>query len=165
MNYPKQITVWAILTLACASIGTQPALSFGQSYSQQGTCAVVYEAAPIGNEGSVVYFGAAWGRATLADAQAGAKTELLKQMNGISINPDVGDGRGPEPGIMIVASGCEFSHGAVVGVPRDDGTFNDYYSALTNSTDDATSNAIGRCRRRLGPGMTYSGECRVLLQW
>jgi hypothetical protein len=168
-NLLKCAALYASVALAlavvpkCSSALAAPA--FGQSNAQQGNCAIVFEASPVGNEGSIVYFGAAWGRATLEDAQGGAKDELLKHMNGVGINPDVGGGGGPEPGIMVVASGCDAAHGAVVGVPGDDDTYNNYYSALSDTTDEATSNAVERCRNRLGPGMTYSGECRVVLQW
>lgn len=133
----------------------------------QGTCAVVYEATPAGNEGSIVYFGASWARANLQDAQIAALAQLKQHMNGAGINPNVGIQNGPEPGIWILAQGCDHAHGAVVGVPNsaNDGSFNDYYSALSDSTDDAISLAVKRCRSRLGSGMTYSGACGVQTQW
>ncbi len=149
------VSVFTILPKVCLA---QPA---------QGNCAAVLEAAPVGNEGGKVYYGAAWGRATLADAQAGAISELVQHMNGLGINPDVGDQTGPQPGVMIVAQGCDYAHGAVVGVPwePEDGSYNNFYSALSAATDDATSKATGYCRNRLGPGMTYSGKCLVIIQW
>ncbi len=136
------------------------------AYSQ-GTCAVVYEATPSGNEGSIVYFGAAWGRASLQDAQNAALAQLKARMNGAGINPNVGIQNGPEPGVWILAQGCEHAHGVIVGVPNsaNDGTFNDYYSAFADTTEDAMAAAVKRCRSRLGSGMTYSGTCGVQLQW
>ena len=119
----------------------------------QGSCAAVLEAAPVGNEGGKVYYGAAWGRATLADAQAGAISELVQHMNGLGINPDVGDQTGPQPGVMTVVSGCDYAHGAVVGVPwePEDGSYNNFYGALSTTTDDAASKASGYCRNHMGP--------------
>jgi hypothetical protein len=153
----------AIQALAQMNSATQPAPAPQQAAAQQGTCAAVYDALAEGND-TAYYYGASWSNATLSDAQAGARAELVRHMNGAAIDTNYNPG-GPEPGIYVVASGCGYSHGAVTGALMDDGTYNFYYAALSASTDDAINNATASCRSRLGPGTTYRGPCPVVVSW
>ena len=145
---------------------TKAIASTGNAFMDQGTCAVVYEAQTEHTDayGTYEVFGAAWGRATLQDAQAAARADVFRSLGSTRIGaPLLGAN---SDGMKADASGCGQPHGAVVGeLKRNAATqgywgsnvFADIEAALSSSTADATAAAKNACRPR--------EDCRIVAQW
>jgi TPR repeat protein len=161
----------AIAHLAAMDAATQPAPASG------GSCAVVYAAFTQNpTYGETEMFGASYGQSALATAESGASAQLNGTLNGAQVLNVAGVG--PGNGILAIASGCGFSHGAVAViqkfnpaatggayVPIGDNIYSTVQAALANDAADANANAINNCKNAMNGTYIDAYNCHVVFQW
>jgi TPR repeat protein len=151
-----------------ASAAEQPGPASQQSYGQQGTCSgfEMAEYDPT-KDGTYLYYGAAWGRATLEEAKAAAHDALFK--DGLH-NPTDFTEYGRE---FDRVGQCEHPHGAVAGIlkycnnsqPCGNNSYLTFGIGYGETTDEAISNAMADCGRYSGLQFDVTVPCRLLSQW
>jgi hypothetical protein len=145
---------------------TQPAPAAQQSSAQQGVCSGFQMASydPT-NTGTYYYYGAAWGRATLEEAEAAAHDALFRDgLHGTADMAQYGQ-------YFPLAGQCEHPHGAVTGIikycgngrdPCGNGSYMTFGVGYGETTEEAVSNAMADCGRYAGPAWA---PCEVLSKW
>jgi len=164
--------VKTMLVALLIALGFVPA---SNAFAQTGNCAVVYAAVTrSGNYGTIETYGAAWGRASIAEAQTAARADLMRSLNGAQMdNTIVG---AAQDGTILLASGCGHAHGAVVGELKTTGSndgqwhtfgntiFSDTYAVLADSSEAAGSQARSNCIQG-NQSHVYDQFCRVVASW
>ena len=150
--------------------------SGGQNAASQGTCAVVYEAQTEHTEmyGTYLTYGAAWGRATIGEAQNAARADLFRSLGNTPINHTLLGAN--SDGMVTDASGCGHDHGAVAVALKEtfiDGrlhtfgnvVFEQVDAALADSTEAASAQAIAACKAEYNGSYQDFLNCHVVVRW
>ena len=139
---------------------------------------MVYEGLTEHTEANGAYstYGAAWGRATLQEAQNAARSNLFRSLGSTPLNPTLA-GPGPGGGIVLDASGCDHAHGAIAVTLKTngsndgqwrtlaDGVFKRIDAVLADSTEAASSQAIAECKARFQGAYQDVYKCHVVVRW
>jgi len=150
--------------------------SGGQNAASQGTCAVVYEAQTEHTEmyGTYLTYGAAWGRATIGEAQNAARADMFRSLGNTPLNHTLLGAN--SDGIVTDASGCGHDHGAVAVALKEtfiDGrlhtfgnvVFEQVDAALADSTEAASAQAIAACKAEYNGSYQDFLNCHVVVRW